>query len=351
MKKTFSQNFNEKYESIGKNMGDPLLGKKKKRKFSLLENGNNMNLKNEREKLMKEIDTYKKLEEKNEKSEKGYKIIMTDAQNEDDNEKVSESSGKVIKLKKKKRELKICKKKKSKGESDNISSELEMEPEIVTENKTNNKNDKNDKNSQKVFEESLPERTDTVDDANLSIKNTEKLNRDKIFSQDFIKIQKEKFTQVDKPELETNTKDENFSKIESGNFYPWLSKQAKRQRGMQKLHQEILDFYEFLKPSEAEDKLRRKTVKIVKTLIQTEWPTWVVKEFGSFPSKIHLPDSDVDILILTGKDSSADQHKILKKITKILVDANCVSYIQLIKARVPIIKATLKETKINLDIR
>ena len=92
-------------------------------------------------------------------------------------------------------------------------------------------------------------------------------------------------------------------------------------------------------------------MKIVKNLIQAEWPDWTVKEFGSFPNKIHLPDSDVDIIVLTGKESSADQNKILKKITKVLVQAECVDYIQLISARVPIIKATLKETKINLDIR
>jgi len=353
MKKTFSQHFNEKYDSVDNNFGDPLLGKKKKRKFIEKENGNNMSLKNEREKLLKDVDSYKQHKEKNDNSENGFKIIISGDQNQDDDDKFLENSEKIIKLNKKRKEIKISKKKKSnieenKSESDNISSILEIESEKASKDNTKNKIA-----SQKVIEDSLPEIVDIVAEANLSLscKNLEKIFKDKIFSLDFIKIPKEKFSNVDKHDLEANSKDENFLKIESGNFYPWLSKQAKHQRGMHKLHQEIIDFYEFIKPSEAEDKLRHKTVKNVKNLIQAEWPTWIVKEFGSFPSKIHLPDSDVDILILTGKDSSADQHKILKKITKILVDANCVDYIQLIKARVPIIKATLKETKINIDIR
>ncbi len=135
------------------------------------------------------------------------------------------------------------------------------------------------------------------------------------------------------------------------NFFPWLTDKTKSLRGMIKLHQEILDFYEFIKPTSEEDKLRDVTIRRLKELIKEEFPNWKVKKFGSFPNKIHLPDSDVDIVILPKhQESSEGQLKILKKILKKLVKNDFVDYIKLIEARVPIIRATLKETKISIDI-
>jgi DNA polymerase sigma len=91
---------------------------------------------------------------------------------------------------------------------------------------------------------------------------------------------------------------------------------------------------------------------ILKDLIKQNFPELKVKKFGSFPNKIHLPDSDVDIVVLSDKDNvPLDQTKILKKITQKLIDNNLVDFIKIIEARVPIIRATLKETKINMDIR
>ena len=147
---------------------------------------------------------------------------------------------------------------------------------------------------------------------------------------------------------------ENINAIPCNEFFPWISEKTKNSRGMLKLHYEILDFYEFIKPTSEEDKLRDITVRRLKELIKQEFPDWTVKTFGSFPSRIHLPDSDVDIVVLPPKDkdkeSSENQLRILKKILNKLVVEKCVDYIKLIDAKVPIIRATLKETKINIDI-
>jgi predicted nucleotidyltransferase len=132
---------------------------------------------------------------------------------------------------------------------------------------------------------------------------------------------------------------------------PWLTDKTKKLKGMFKLHQEILDFYEFMKPTSEEDILREETVNKLKELIKTNWPEWRVKKFGSFPNKLHLPDSDVDIVILTENNSASEQLKILTGIEKKLYKADLVDFIRVIEARVPIIRTRLKETKINLDIR
>jgi predicted nucleotidyltransferase len=135
--------------------------------------------------------------------------------------------------------------------------------------------------------------------------------------------------------------------------FPWITEKSQNERGMLKLHYEILEFYEFIRPNSKEDLLREKTIKVVKDLISANFPELKVKKFGSFPNKIHLPDSDIDIVVLCeSKDGQpVDQLKLLKKITQKLIDNHLVDFIKIIEARVPIIRATLKETKINMDIR
>ena len=184
-----------------------------------------------------------------------------------------------------------------------------------------------------------------------------------LFSKEFIKFSKTD-GEKEKENTEINiyqshSSCDNFDNINSlsfnfnhqRNFFPWITDKTKSLRGMIKLHQEILDFYEFIKPTSEEDKLRDITIRRLKELIKEEFPNWKVKKFGSFPNKIHLPDSDVDIVILPNhQESSEGQLKILKKILKKLVKNDFVDYIKLIEARVPIIRATLKETKISIDI-
>lgn len=132
--------------------------------------------------------------------------------------------------------------------------------------------------------------------------------------------------------------------------YPWLKDKTKSMQGMIKLHHEIMDFYEFIKPTEEEDEKRNHTFQILYDLLKEHWPELKVKKFGSYPNKLHLPDSDVDIVVLS-ENKDMDQTKILKKIIQKLLGAELVEYIKLIEARVPIIRATIKGTKINTDIR
>ena len=141
-----------------------------------------------------------------------------------------------------------------------------------------------------------------------------------------------------------------FTMVRESIDFPWLTEKSKKERGMLKLHYEILEFYEFIRPTSEEDLLRERTMKSVKDLIKTHFPDLKVKKFGSFPNKIHLPDSDVDIVVLSDKDQNVDQTKILKKITQKLIDNDMVDFIRIIEARVPIIRGTLKNTKINMDI-
>ena len=143
-------------------------------------------------------------------------------------------------------------------------------------------------------------------------------------------------------------------------FHPWITSKSKchTTHGILKLHYEILDFYEFIKLKPEEKELRRKTFEEVKNLIESNYKEYSVKIFGSFTIDLSLPDSDIDLLILSDKikknfDECTKKEKIepLEKIYKLIENSNKFSSYELIKdAKVPIIKCVYKETDIHVDI-
>lgn len=170
--------------------------------------------------------------------------------------------------------------------------------------------------------------------------NFEEADNEPVFNRDLIKFSSQPSTEARSSPM-----------TDDSYFCPWLSEKTKSYRGMLKLHYEIIDFYEFIKPTAEEDVNREESVRIMKSVIKEKWPDWKVKKFGSYPNKLHLPDSDVDLVIITDSTSPADQLKVLKKIEKELSKRNIVDYLRLIEARVPIIRTSLSKTKISLDIR
>lgn len=161
---------------------------------------------------------------------------------------------------------------------------------------------------------------------------------------------------------ESNTKESSFAqsvKCKRNSYYnqvrtPWLTQKTIRSSGLSKLHNEIVDFYEHIRPKEEENLRRIQTIKLVKDLITNKWPNWTVKVFGSFPINLHLSNSDIDIVVF--KDSTDQKHLLttevqqLKMIYNEFVNKKFVDRIEFVDARVPIVKAICKETGIKVDI-
>lgn len=119
---------------------------------------------------------------------------------------------------------------------------------------------------------------------------------------------------------------------------------------MPKLHFEICDFYDYIKPLKSEHEIRKQSFMILKELIVGKFTNWRVKVFGSFPNEIFLSDSDVDIVVISSEKKD-NAKKTMDKLNDYLsLNLNLFDYIKRIDAKVPIIKLQLKETKINMDI-
>ena len=157
-------------------------------------------------------------------------------------------------------------------------------------------------------------------------------------------------------ESEDNQKQNSINSDDS--FHPWIKPNSKCYiaNGMLKLHYEILDFCDFIQLNDEEKKLREDTFNFIKNTIKSNYTEYNCILYWSFKTDLSLPDSDIDVLIISkeGKDEEISKNKkldeTLKKIYELFYSTKSFSYLEIIKAKVPIIKCTYKETNINVDI-
>ncbi|KAG9355725.1 hypothetical protein JZ751_000563 [Albula glossodonta] len=127
---------------------------------------------------------------------------------------------------------------------------------------------------------------------------------------------------------------------------PW--KTRKYHPGINGLHEEIVDFYEFMSPRPEEAAMRKEVVNRIETVIKELWPSADVQIFGSFSTGLYLPTSDIDLVVF-GKWERPPLQQLEQALRKHNV-AEPYSIKVLDKATVPIIKLTDQETEVKVDI-
>uniref|UniRef100_H2YFN4 Terminal nucleotidyltransferase 4A n=1 Tax=Ciona savignyi TaxID=51511 RepID=H2YFN4_CIOSA len=118
--------------------------------------------------------------------------------------------------------------------------------------------------------------------------------------------------------------------------------------GMVGLHEEIEDFYNFMRPTETERRMREHVIKSVEDVVKSLWPTCKLDVFGSFCTNLYLPTSDIDIALFGQWENLP-----LWTLTEALIKNELVesgSEKVLDRAAVPIIKFQHKGTLIKVDI-
>ncbi|KAI8919016.1 hypothetical protein DFJ77DRAFT_452759 [Powellomyces hirtus] len=130
---------------------------------------------------------------------------------------------------------------------------------------------------------------------------------------------------------------------------PWQPPNRVYSRNLLKmLHEEINDYIAYLIPTEAEHAMRKLTVDRVTKVVQSVRPHAKVSVFGSFETKLYLPSSDVDMVVL---DSSMGNRAPLNEMEKAIRKAGIASKIECIAgAKVPIIKMVDSLTRYPADI-
>ena len=132
----------------------------------------------------------------------------------------------------------------------------------------------------------------------------------------------------------------------------WMSKETENIKDNEiRFNQEILEYVNYITPKEESLRNRENTTKILEKIINKKRPEWKVHPFGSFVQGTSTVFSDLDFEIIIDKNSSRKRDiDELFYLMKILRNNEFSNNIRLIRARVPILKATCGKTGINVDI-
>ena len=106
------------------------------------------------------------------------------------------------------------------------------------------------------------------------------------------------------------------------------------------MHSEILDFVEYISPTDADKQLRQGVVDKITKVINGAYPAAKVCVFGSCATGLNLPKSDIDLLCYLPQ---VREQSLIQKLTSELLRSGICSSIEPIKsAKCPIIKLTDK---------
>ena len=128
---------------------------------------------------------------------------------------------------------------------------------------------------------------------------------------------------------------------------PWKTKEYTRD--IIGLHEEINDFYSFVKPRPQEILFRHEVVDRVRNIVLQVWPGAKVQLFGSVKTELFLPTSDIDIVVY-GEWQSLPPVFTLESVLQRTNIAEPDSIRVIDKARVPIVKFVDKLLGIAVDI-
>lgn len=114
------------------------------------------------------------------------------------------------------------------------------------------------------------------------------------------------------------------------------------------LHEEINDFYEYMKPHPSEVRMRMDVMSRAMNIVLYRYPAAQIDPFGSFTTGLFLPTSDMDLVVFSSLPPSLHALEEDFKAYDVAVDDNTMRVLD--KLSVPVIKYTDKATGVKVDI-
>ncbi|KAF9916939.1 hypothetical protein BX616_002379 [Lobosporangium transversale] len=131
---------------------------------------------------------------------------------------------------------------------------------------------------------------------------------------------------------------------------PWMGhrKYSKMSSVPMMLTQELKDFVEYISPTREEHQVRKYVYLIIQQTVKRLWKDVEVVVFGSYETRLYLPSSDMDIVLLRDQDFQKNDFYKLASYLRSNGVATDISVIA--KARVPIIKFKESISGIAVDV-
>lgn len=140
---------------------------------------------------------------------------------------------------------------------------------------------------------------------------------------------------------------------------PWLAARPQGSRAEDWLHNEILDFHDFVKPRDFEKQVRDDLVRRMDQALRIEFPNLHMRAFGSFASGLYLPTADMDLVacstqflnrrISTIHPAKNWLYKFANRLKKAGIAIET-SVTVIWAARVPLVKFVEKLTGLRVDV-
>ncbi|EPX72777.1 poly(A) polymerase Cid14 [Schizosaccharomyces octosporus yFS286] len=117
------------------------------------------------------------------------------------------------------------------------------------------------------------------------------------------------------------------------------------------LHQDITQFVDYITPTPEEHAVRKSLISRINNAVVKKWPDVSVYVFGSFETRLYLPTSDLDMVIMSSDSHYRGSKKDMFVLAHHLRKSKVATDIQVITtANVPIIKFVDPITKIHVDV-
>ncbi|KAG2357091.1 hypothetical protein BDR07DRAFT_1298717 [Suillus spraguei] len=117
------------------------------------------------------------------------------------------------------------------------------------------------------------------------------------------------------------------------------------------LHREVEAFVRYMSPTEVEEEIRGLIINLVSNAITKAFPDAQILPFGSYETKLYLPNGDIDLVIKSDSMAYSDKVNVLRTLANVIKRARIASKVTLIaKAKVPIIKFVTIYGRLNVDI-
>ncbi|CAD8121914.1 unnamed protein product [Paramecium sonneborni] len=154
----------------------------------------------------------------------------------------------------------------------------------------------------------------------------------------------------DEPKISKKIKNDEDDCVIKVDVIPWMSKKTMMIKNpVLRLHNEMIEFFNYISPSDQEHKRRITAYMRVEKYLQDLAPEAQIESFGSFKTKMYLPNADIDMVMI---ETSCSQKQLYKKVAaKMMKQTNKFENVNLIaNAKVPIIKFVEVESQYHFDL-
>ncbi|KAI9881239.1 MAG: hypothetical protein M1830_005525 [Pleopsidium flavum] len=141
---------------------------------------------------------------------------------------------------------------------------------------------------------------------------------------------------------------------------PWcVTNYAKVENIGYGFHQEICDFYDFVKPRKYEDIMRNELLQRLRYTIRKEFANCDLQCFGSFAAGLYLPNADMDLVVVSESFMNRNRKQICQSKTAMRNFADFLKHEQvpeqgsvemIFGAKVPLIKFVDRITGLKVDL-